>query len=73
MFADGYHLHFDSAKDHEEERLTVLYLEDLAKQAELVPKFVAMEDIGLDHLGQFADGGSKVIDTIFVPLRSTLH
>ncbi|WP_299292555.1 glutathionylspermidine synthase family protein [uncultured Tateyamaria sp.] len=65
VFAPGYHLHFASVKDHEEERATVLYLEDCAKQAGLVPKFVAMEDIGLDHQGRFADSDNIVIDTIF--------
>ena len=65
VFAPGYQLHFASVKDHEEERATVLYLEDCAKQAGLVPKFVAMEDIGLDHQGRFADSDSIVIDTIF--------
>lgn len=65
MFAPGYHLHFASVKENQEERATVMYLEDCAKQAGLVPHFVALEDIGLDRLGRFADDESLVIDTVF--------
>ena len=65
MFAPGYHLHFASMSDNEEERATVKYLEDCAKQAGLNPKFVALQDIGLDHGGRFADADSYVIDAIF--------
>ncbi len=65
MFAPGYRLHFSSVKDLEEERATVRYLEDCAMQAGLIPKFVAIEDIGLDHQGRFADDEDYVIDTIF--------
>jgi glutathionylspermidine synthase len=65
MFAPGYRLHFSSVKNLEEERATVRYLEDCAKQAGLEPKFVAIEDIGIDHQGRFADDDDYVIDTIF--------
>lgn len=65
MFEPGYRLHFASMSDNEEERATVKYLEDCAKQAGLVPQFVALQNIGLDHEGRFADADSYLIDTIF--------
>ncbi len=65
MFAPGYHIHFASSKDHDEDRSTVRYLEDCAKQAGLVPHFVAVEDIGVDASGRFADGDAFVIDALF--------
>jgi len=65
MFAPGYRLHFASVKDHDEERATVRYLEDCAKQAHVTPIFVGMEDIGLDAQGRFADSDDIVIETIF--------
>lgn len=65
MFAPGYHIHFASSKDHDEDRATVAYLEDCARQAGLNPHFVAVEDIGVDGEGRFADGDSIVIDALF--------
>ncbi|WP_260093817.1 glutathionylspermidine synthase family protein [Phaeobacter inhibens] len=65
MFAPGYHLHFASVRGSEEDRATVSYLEDCARQAGLIPEFVAIQDIGLDSQGRFADSKDTVIDAIF--------
>ncbi|MBO6893888.1 MAG: glutathionylspermidine synthase family protein [Roseibium sp.] len=65
MFAPGYHIHFASSKDHDEDRATVRYLEDCAKQAGLTPHYVAVEDIGVDAEGRFADKNAFVIDALF--------
>lgn len=65
MFAPGYHLHFAAARDHDEDRATVRYLEDCARQAGLIPHFVAVEDIGVDNEGRFADMDEFVIDALF--------
>ncbi|UWR64687.1 glutathionylspermidine synthase family protein [Phaeobacter inhibens] len=65
MFAPGYHLHFASVRGGEEDRATVSYLEDCARQAGLIPEFVAIQDIGLDSQGRFADSKDTVIDAIF--------
>ncbi|WP_371816299.1 glutathionylspermidine synthase family protein [Phaeobacter sp. HS012] len=65
MFAPGYHLHFASVRGSEEDRATVSYLEDCARQAGLIPEFVAIQDIGLDSQGRFADSKDTVIEAIF--------
>ena len=65
MFEPGYHFHFSSVKDHDEDRATVRYLEDCARQAGLATHFVAIEDIGVDGQGRFADTEGFVIDALF--------
>lgn len=65
MFAPGSHLHFASCEGVEEDRGTVLYLEDCALQAGLVPHYVAVERIGLDSTGRFADEAEHVIEALF--------
>ena len=58
-------LHFASDAHSTEDRQTVRYLEDVAAQAGLTPKFVAVEAIGLDVDGRFVDADDEVIDAIF--------
>lgn len=58
-------IHFSSDADHIEDRQTVLYLEDIAQQAGLQPKFIAIDKIGVDRSGQFVDEEMTVIDTLF--------
>ena len=65
MFEPGCHLHLASVKGNDEDRATVRYLEDCAAQAGIIPHFVAVEDIGLDGQGRFADLNSIVIDALF--------
>jgi glutathionylspermidine synthase len=65
MFTRGSLLHFAGIEDHLEDRQTVRYLEDLASQAGLQPKFVPIDKIGLDAQGRFADPDRLVVAAIF--------
>ena len=65
IFPDGGFVHFSSEPDFVEDRQTVLYLEDLAKQAGLDPKFVAIGDIGLNADGRFVDEENWLIQAMF--------
>jgi glutathionylspermidine synthase len=65
IFRPGSFVHFASLPDHVEDRQTVRYLEDLAAQAGLAPKFVAVEDIGVDGDGHFVDADRYHIRAIF--------
>lgn len=65
LFAKGSFLHFASVADHVEDRQTVRYLEDLAGQAGLDPKFVAIDRIGLDADGRFVDEEGWIVQAIF--------
>jgi glutathionylspermidine synthase len=65
IFAPGSFLHFASVPDHVEDRQTVRYLEDLASQAGLDPKFVAIDRIGLDAEGKFVDDEGWIVQAIF--------
>lgn len=58
-------LHFAGLPDHVEDRQTVRYLEDLAGQAGLQPRFVGIDDLGLDADGRFVDREGYVVQAIF--------
>lgn len=58
-------LHFSSHADHVEDRQTVLYLEDLAGQAGLSARFVAIDRIGLDSAGRLVDEDDTLIGALF--------
>ena len=58
-------LHFASAEGHAEDRGTVHYLEDCARQAGLQTAYVPLEQIGMDTQGQFSDGDDFVINALF--------
>ena len=58
-------LHFASDADHQEDRQTVHYLEDVARQAGLEPQFVAVNRIGVDADGRFVDEDGTIIAAIF--------
>ncbi|WP_250461049.1 glutathionylspermidine synthase family protein [Microbulbifer litoralis] len=58
-------LHFACCKDTEEDRGTVQYLEDCAREAELDCQFVYIEDIGRDAEGRFTDLDDRVITWMF--------
>lgn len=58
-------LHFACCKDTPEDRGTVQYLEDCAKEADLATEFVYVEDIGRDVDGAFTDLKDQVITSIF--------
>ena len=65
IFPDGGFMHFSSEPDFVEDRQTVLFLEDLAKQAGLEPQFVALGDIGLNADGRFVDHENWLIGALF--------
>ncbi|MEG8040734.1 glutathionylspermidine synthase family protein [Sphingomonas sp. LR60] len=65
LLTPGSTLHFASVADHEEDRQTVRYLEDTARQAGLDPAFVAIDRIGVDEDGQFVDEESVLIAALF--------
>jgi glutathionylspermidine synthase len=65
IFPNGGYVHFSSDADAVEDRQTVKFLEDLAVQAGLQPKFVAIDQIGLDADGRFVDEANDIIQAIF--------
>ena len=65
IFPNGGFVHFSSDPDFVEDRQTVRFLEDLAKQAGLDPKFVAIGDIGLNADGRFVDEENWLIQAMF--------
>lgn len=65
LFPLGGFVHFASDAESVEDRQTVRYLEDLAAQAGLEPKFVAMRDIGLTAEGEFVDPDGYVLQAAF--------
>ena len=58
-------LHLACARDSAEDKGTVDYIEDCARQAGLETQFLFMEDIGIDGQGRFADSDDRVITTLF--------
>ena len=65
VLTPGRVLHFSCCKDTEEDRGTVQYLEDCAKEAGIVTKFVYVEDIGIDAQQRFTDLDDQVITWMF--------
>ncbi|MDP3855679.1 glutathionylspermidine synthase family protein [Phenylobacterium sp.] len=65
IFPQGGFVHFASEADFVEDRQTVRFLEDVAGQAGLTPKFVALDKIGLDADGRFVDAENFLIGAIF--------
>jgi glutathionylspermidine synthase len=65
IFPDGGFVHFSSDAESLEDRQTVKFLEDIAGQAGLDPRFVAIDKIGLDADGRFVDDGDNIIQAIF--------
>ena len=65
ILTPGSLLHFASDAQHQEDRQTVRYLKDVARQAGLDPQFVAIDAIGLDGDGRFVDEGGTIIGAIF--------
>lgn len=58
-------MHFACVRDSEEDRATVDYLADLATQAGIRPRYIAIEDIGRSADGQYTDTDNRIIETIF--------
>lgn len=58
-------LHLACAQDSAEDRATVAYVEDCARQAGLETRFQYVEEIGIDPSGRFTDLDDRVIETLF--------
>ena len=58
-------LHLACARNSEEDKGTVDYVEDCARQAGLRTHFVYMEDMGIDAEGRFTDAEDRFIHTLF--------
>jgi glutathionylspermidine synthase len=65
LFTRGSLVHFASIPDFVEDRQTVRYLEDAARQAGLEPSFVGIEGIGVDAEGQLVDEQDVLIAALF--------
>ncbi|MDB5456074.1 MAG: hypothetical protein JWP92_1659 [Caulobacter sp.] len=65
LFPTGGFVHFASDADAVEDRQTVRFLEDIAGQAGLEPKFIAVKDIGLDADGKFIDLEGHILQAAF--------
>jgi glutathionylspermidine synthase len=65
IFPDGGFVHFSSHADFVEDRQTVRFLEDIARQAGLDPQFVAIDQIGLNADGRFVDHENWLIEAMF--------
>ena len=58
-------MYFACCQDTDEDRGTVQYLQDCAKEAGLLDDFVFIEDIGLSDCGSFTDLQDHKIQTLF--------
>ncbi|WP_166423984.1 glutathionylspermidine synthase family protein [Paraglaciecola sp. 20A4] len=58
-------MHFACCKDTDEDRGTVQYLQDCAREAGIADYFVYIEDIGLSKSGAFTDHDDQIIETLF--------
>ena len=65
IFPKGGFVHFASDADFVEDRQTVRFLEDVAAQAGVEPKFTPVREIGLDADGRFVDQDNYIIGAIF--------
>ncbi|ODT89335.1 glutathionylspermidine synthase family protein [Phenylobacterium sp. SCN 70-31] len=65
IFPGGGFVHFAADPESVEDRQTVRYLEDIAAQAGLEPRFVPIGEIGLDADGRFVDADRYIIQAIF--------
>ncbi len=58
-------LYFASIKDNEEDKGTVDYLRDIALQARLPARYIALEDIGINSENQLVDLDDEPIRSLF--------
>jgi glutathionylspermidine synthase len=65
IFPAGGFVHFASDADSMEDRQTVKYLEDIASQAGIEPKFVPVGEIGLTADQRFVDQDGYIIQALF--------
>jgi len=57
--------HFTCVRDHAEDRGTVAYLEDCARQAGLRTEFLFIDEIGLTRDGAFVDARERALTHLF--------
>ena len=65
IFPGGGFVHFAADPDSVEDRQTVKYLEDIAAQAGIEPRFVPIGEIGLDADGRFVDQDGYIVQALF--------
>jgi len=65
LFPTGGFVHFAGEAEAGEDRQTVRFFEDLALQAGLDPRFVAMDAIGVNAEGRFVDPEGDIIQAAF--------
>ena len=65
IFPAGGFVHFASDADSVEDRQTVRFFEDLARQAGLETAYVAMRDIGLNAEGRLVDARGFILQAAF--------
>jgi glutathionylspermidine synthase len=65
LFPNGGFVHFAGDATSVEDRQTVRFFEDLAVQAGIEPKFVAVRDIGLNAAGHFVDSDNFELQAAF--------
>ena len=65
LFPAGGFVHFACDEDTLEDRQTVKYLEDIATQAGIEPKFVPIQKVGVDTDGRFVDQDNYIIQALF--------
>ncbi len=65
IFPTGGFVHFAGDATAVEDRQTLRFFEDLATQAGIEPKFVAMRDIGLNADGRFVDAENYEVQAAF--------
>ncbi len=58
-------LHLAALSESEEDRATVAYIADCARQAGLNTAEIAIEDIGVNAEGRFTDTQNRLIETLF--------
>jgi len=58
-------MHFASVRESPEDRGTVGYLEDIARQAGISTRYVSIEDVGISRKGQYTDLNNEIIQSIF--------
>jgi glutathionylspermidine synthase len=58
-------LHVACVRDHGEDRCTVEYLADCARQAGIATEFIHIEEIGITGDGRFTDPADRVITDLF--------
>lgn len=58
-------LHLAGAFDNIEDKGTVAYVEDCARQAGIETLMIDMAEIGIDAAGRFTDGEDRIVETLF--------